>query len=513
MKSDIGPATVVDPRADARAGSKCLGARGPRRISLRVERRILGKLPAAGVRQNSTRFLVDGTMIAADRSGLRARNVREPPPETRPTFEQSSIAKVVRSLDAYPKVQEDYVTGSTAGGIITFVCAAICALLFLSEYAHHRTTTIASEVKVDTVGVDRLVPNADRLRVHIDVTFHALACELITLDTMDQAGEEHHDVHEGHLKKRRLDRHGEPIEKEYTVEPANKHKVVHEELEKMRKASSGDDEGHQGHTMTGRDGREETLVPKRAGDDENTDGRSNGGDGGGDRDGGGRRLLQSGSGAAVSQQDAMQAHMMQMFSLQALIDEQFPEGVQKAFKNEREEGCEVIGHLEVNRVPGSFSVSPGRGIHVGLTHLQLNVRTELNLTHTINKFAFGEGFPGFVSPLDGYHRDLKPNQVHQYFLKVVPTSFTPLTGQPISSQQYSVTESTAKAQGLMGGSRPSGVYFHYELSPIRVDYKETRNTFGEFLTGVCAVVGGVATMSGLVHKGVQFVQSQMKPAA
>ena len=178
-------------------------------------------------------------MIAADRSGLRARNVREPPPETRPTFEQSPIARVVRSLDAYPKVQEDYVTGSTAGGIITFVCAAICARCSSSEYAHHRTTTIASEVKVDTVGVDRLVPNADRLRVHIDVTFHALACELITLDTMDQAGEEHHGVHEGHLKKRRLDRHGEPIEKEYTVEPANKHKVVHEELEKMRKASSG----------------------------------------------------------------------------------------------------------------------------------------------------------------------------------------------------------------------------------------------------------------------------------
>jgi hypothetical protein len=52
-------------------------------------------------------------------------------------------------------------------------------------------------------------------------------------------------------------------------------------------------------------------------------------------------------------------------------------------------------------VPGSFSVSPGKSLQVGFAHIQLNVRTELNMTHTINKFAFGDGFPGFVSPLDG----------------------------------------------------------------------------------------------------------------
>ena len=43
------------------------------------------------------------------------------------------------------------------------------------------------------------------------------------------------------LKKRRLMDTENPSRKS-TVEPANKHKVVHEELEKMRKASSGDDQ-------------------------------------------------------------------------------------------------------------------------------------------------------------------------------------------------------------------------------------------------------------------------------
>jgi hypothetical protein len=441
-------------------------------------------------------------MIGAERPGLRVRNVRDAPAEVRSTFEYSPIVKAVRSLDAYPKVQEDYVTGSTAGGIITFVCAAICALLFLSEYAHHRTTVVTSEVKVDTMGVDRITPNAERLKISIDVTFHALACELITLDTQDQAGEAHHDVRDGHLKKRRLDARGRPLEEDFVTEPVNKHKDLHEEVTKLEKRAGGD-ETHGGHHHSGDDGRRRGDL---VGDSSVKADDVEGGDGGS-----GRKLLER---VDVPQEgDVMRAQMMNMFNLQDILDKQFPEGVEKAFRNENKEGCEVIGYLEVNRVPGSFSVSPGRSLQIGFAHVQLQVRTDLNLSHTINTFAFGEGFPGFVSPLDGYERELPPNYVHQYFLKVVPTSFAPFSGPKISSQQYSVTESSAGSKGLMGGGRPSGVYFHYELSPIRVDYKETRNSLSEFLTGVCAVVGGVATISGLVHKAVVFAQSRVKAAA
>ena len=227
-------------------------------------------------------------MIGAERPGLRARNVRDASHEAPASFVQSPIAKAVRSLDAYPKVQEDYVTGSTEGGIITFVCALVCALLFLSEYAHHRTTIITSEVKVDTMSVDRVTPMAERLRVHIDVTFHALACELITLDTQDQAGEEHHDVHEGHLKKRRLDRHGRPIDAGYTVDPVNKHVEIHREVRRMRKDAKGD-EGHGGHTASGHDGRGEAdHLPLPRGD-----GAAAGGERGDANAGGARAMMEA----------------------------------------------------------------------------------------------------------------------------------------------------------------------------------------------------------------------------
>ena len=288
----------------------------------------------------------------------------KPAERPRPTFETSRVVKAVQSLDAYPKVMEDYVTGSTSGGVITFLCALVCSILFLSEYMHHRTTVVKSELKVDTVGVHKEIPNAERLRVNIDVTFHGLSCELITLDTMDQAGEAHHDVHDGHLKKRRLDKHGDPIENEYKMEKVNHHKDLHDEIKKIIPQQEGG-HGHGGH------------------------GHGHGGHGHGH----GRRLQEA--------QQLMPLQGLNFFNLQDLLSKQFPGGVEKAFKNEDQEGCEVIGYLEVNRVPGSFSVSPGKSLQVGFAHIQLNVKTELNMTHTIKKFSFGEGFPGFVSPLDG----------------------------------------------------------------------------------------------------------------
>lgn len=47
----------------------------------------------------------------------------------------------------------------------------------------------------------------------------------------------------------------------------------------------------------------------------------------------------------------------------------------------------------------------------------------------------------------------------------------------------------------------------------QVDYKEHRNTVGEFLTSVCAIVGGVAAMSGLLQSAVQAAVSLLKPGS
>ena len=46
------------------------------------------------------------------------------------------------------------------------------------------------------------------------------------------------------------------------------------------------------------------------------------------------------------------------------------------------------------------------------------------------------------------------------------------------------------------------MYFFYEMSPVQALVEERRRGFLAFLTGACGVVGGVYTILGLVHTGI-----------
>lgn len=336
---------------------------------------------------------------------------------------------------------------------------------------------IESELGVDIMGVNKVNANSERLHVYVDITFHSLACELITLDSLDAAGEVHHDVHDGHISKRRLDRFGNPIDESFSREEANKNKHIETKLTKTVNKNE--------ESQT--DGKEMKPAAVAAADDHQK-----------------RRNLQN---TAVSFGGGF-------FDINALIREQFPNGIEEAFKNKNKEGCEVMGYLEVNRVPGSFSISPGKSLQLGMSHIQLNVVSNLNMSHTIHRLAFGEAFPGALNLLDRNTRYLPSNAVHQYFLKVVPTSFTRLKDTTLATNQYSVTESSSTAKqsffGMGSSGKPSGIYFHYELSPIRIDFKERRNSFGEFVLSVCSIIGGIATSSVGLVKLIVFIQSRIK---
>ena len=45
---------------------------------------------------------------------------------------------------------------------------------------------------------------------------------------------------------------------------------------------------------------------------------------------------------------------------------------------------------------------------------------------------------------------------------------------------------------------PTGMFVTYEISPLMVEVTEHRRSFTHFLTGVCAIVGGVFTGNGFI---------------
>ncbi|KAJ1392058.1 Endoplasmic reticulum vesicle transporter, C-terminal [Sesbania bispinosa] len=95
------------------------------------------------------------------------------------------------------------------------------------------------------------------------------------------------------------------------------------------------------------------------------------------------------------------------------------------------------------------------------------------------------------------------------FKWVVPTVYTDVSGNTIQSNQFSVTEHFRTGDVGRLQSLP-GVFFFYDLSPIKVTFTEEHVSFLHFLTNVCAIVGGVFTVSGILDSFIYHGQKAIK---
>jgi len=182
------------------------------------------------------------------------------------------------------------------------------------------------------------------------------------------------------------------------------------------------------------------------------------------------------------------------------------------------EGCRVAGHVRVNKVPGNVHLSTYS--HSYLFGSLYQESRNINITHTINHISFGtdedigyvkrhfEG-TGIVSPLDGLSRvvaerkDTKSfadSAIFEYYAKVVPTTYVPLDKPPLHVFQF-----TANSNRIANQQMPS-LYLRYDFSPVTVRYDEKQESLSHFLVQICAVIGGIFTVAGLLdsalHKGI-----------
>ncbi|GAB2235220.1 hypothetical protein Droror1_Dr00027715 [Drosera rotundifolia] len=72
--------------------------------------------------------------------------------------------------------------------------------------------------------------------------------------------------------------------------------------------------------------------------------------------------------------------------------------------------------------------------------------------------------------------------MYQYFVKIVPTVYTNVRGYTICSNQFSVTEHFRSSQS---GHYVPGVFFFYNISPIKVTFTEKHMSFLHFIKNVC----------------------------
>ncbi|AQK86878.1 Endoplasmic reticulum vesicle transporter protein [Zea mays] len=194
-----------------------------------------------------------------------------------------------------------------------------------------------------------------------------------------------------------------------------------------------------------------------------------------------------------------------------LIDQCAREDFVERVKTQQDEGCNVHGFLDVSKVAGNFHFAPGKGFYesnIDVPELSL-LEGGFNITHKINKLSFGTEFPGVVNPLDGAQWTQPASDgTYQYFIKVVPTIYTDIRGHNIHSNQFSVTEHFRD-----GNVRPKpqpGVFFFYDFSPIKVIFTEESRSLLHYLTNLCAIVGGVFTVSGIIDSFIYHGQKALK---
>eukprot|EP01061_Rhynchopus_euleeides_P007679 TRINITY_DN16748_c0_g1_i1.p1 TRINITY_DN16748_c0_g1~~TRINITY_DN16748_c0_g1_i1.p1 ORF type:complete len:460 (+),score=189.89 TRINITY_DN16748_c0_g1_i1:149-1528(+) len=180
-------------------------------------------------------------------------------------------------------------------------------------------------------------------------------------------------------------------------------------------------------------------------------------------------------------------------------------------------GCRLTGHIMVNRVPGNFHLQAKSSVH------SMNPK-ETNLSHVVNQLSFGEPVPEgvllslpqsvkqFLAPLN-----LKtfvtesPMITFDHYIKVVSTRYSlgwqEFTGYQMqySNHQYLFEQQHADDdEGKVPEAR-----FSFDFAPTAVVVRYGGKRWYDFITNLCAIVGGVFTVMGLIDRSLHGVRSRI----
>lgn len=367
-------------------------------------------------------------------------------------MDTKGLIERLRRFDAYPKTLEDFRIKTFGGAAVTIVSGLLMFILFVSELNYYLTKEVHPELYVDTSRGQM------KLKINLNVTFTHLPCAFLSTDAMDVSGENQIDV-DHDLFKQRLSLSGERIEDEPEKEELG------DKSQEMVEAAQNKLDPNRCESCYGAETEDKQCC--------NTCDEV--------------REAYRKKGWAFKNSDN--------------IEQCKREGYGEKMKAQQNEGCMVYGFIEVNKVAGNFHFAPGKSFqqhHVHVHDLQALGGTKFNMSHTIHHMSFGEKYPGIVNPLDGISQVAENSQMmFQYYVKIVPTTYTSVTGETVYSNQFSVTKHS-KIVNALGDSGLPGVFVMYELSPMMVKYTEKQRSFMHFLTGVCAIIGGIFTVAGLI---------------
>ncbi|EWM28250.1 endoplasmic reticulum-golgi intermediate compartment protein 3 [Nannochloropsis gaditana] len=391
----------------------------------------------------------------------------------------------LRRLDYHPKTKDDFKVRTAYGGATSVVALACMIFLFFTELKYSMEKEIVDHMYVNSSRDTRLLFN-------FNLTFPSVSCSLLSADALDPLGNKQEGV-ESHVFKTRLDSMGNPIaaktwhklgdtftEEDLLLKHEEDSRAQLEEEEEQEEKLGEEGDGQQ----VGEDGkpRGRNLKRRKCGDCY----------------GAGEPGQCCNTCAEVKQ-----AYDSKGWAFIGLNVEQCKqENLQVSFGDGAEEGCNIHGSLLLTHDSGNVHFAPGEQLRqsgaLNVADLVTFTFLQFNVSHEIHHLSLGEEFPGFRSPLSNQKRSVADGYgMYQYYLKVVPTIYKHLSQPPTVSNQYAVSEHIRHINPGSNRGLP-GVWFFYDTSPVHVEFQERRKGLLPFLTSVCAIVGGVFSVFGVV---------------
>ena len=179
------------------------------------------------------------------------------------------------------------------------------------------------------------------------------------------------------------------------------------------------------------------------------------------------------------------------------------------FEEEHHPGCLVAGHLMVNRVPGNFHMeaqSVNHAINSAMT----------NLTHRVNSLSFGSTDPAsghllqildyfsnipekfkHTNPMkDKFYPTYEFHEAWHHHMKIVSTHIDYLFNKR-NTVLYQILENSQVVY-YPEESIPE-IKFRFDMSPMSVNLSKEERKWYEYVTSLCAIIGGTYTTLGLIN--------------
>lgn len=215
-------------------------------------------------------------------------------------------------------------------------------------------------------------------------------------------------------------------------------------------------------------------------------------------------------------QDVRKLRIDQAGRLKKGADGKFlPPGDQGEPTDQVGEGCRLRGFIVVKKVPGNFHISA----HSHINEFPVFIGTKnLNVSHTVHSLWFGENpnlhrevrthsltsdgeegastRVGSFDPLEeltAVHEEHKDLISFEYYINIVPTLYQKVSRDTMEGYQFVAHSNVQRSYSI-----PT-IYFRYELTPITVKYTEQSKSVAHFLVQVCAIIGGVFTVWGIIN--------------